>query len=125
MQEYFLSSPKRKKGSIINQQYGYAKFFIYCTVLNQISLLRSDICTSICYMIKKISYFYSLSSTYSLLLDVTGLLIIFINPKPHGRGRICPHPFQRPITQKVLSAKNRQKIPIPRKSSAESKSRVM
>ncbi len=49
----------------------------------------------------------------------------FLNPKPHGRGRICPHPFQRPITQKVLSAKNRPKIPIPRKSSAESKSRVM
>ncbi len=28
-------------------------------------------------------------------------------PKPHGRGLICPRSFQRPITQKVLSAKNR------------------
>jgi hypothetical protein len=24
------------------------------------------------------------------------------NPKPHGRGRICPHFFQRLISQKVL-----------------------
>ncbi len=40
------------------------------------------------------------------------------NPKPHGSGRICPHYFQRPITQKGLKQKNRQKSAIPRKKSA-------
>jgi hypothetical protein len=29
-------------------------------------------------------------------------LRLFFNPKPHSRGRICPHCFQRPITQKDL-----------------------
>jgi hypothetical protein len=42
-----------------------------------------------------------------------------INPKPHGSGQICPHVFQRPITQKGLKQKNRQKSAIPRKMSAE------
>jgi hypothetical protein len=41
------------------------------------------------------------------------------NPKPHGSGRICPHYFQRRITQKGLKQKNRQKSAIPRKMSAE------
>ncbi len=41
------------------------------------------------------------------------------NPKPHGSGRICPHYFQRPITQKGLKQKNRQKSANPRKMSAE------
>ncbi len=48
-----------------------------------------------------------------------------INPNPHGHGRICPHCFQRPITQKVLKYKNLQKLSIPRKISAESMSWVM
>ncbi len=47
------------------------------------------------------------------------------NPKPHGSGPICPHCFQRPITQKVLKFKKSVKIPNPRKTSAESKSWVM
>ncbi len=42
-----------------------------------------------------------------------------INPKPHGSGRISPHVFQRPITQKGLKQKNRQNSAIPRKMSAE------
>ncbi len=42
-----------------------------------------------------------------------------LNPKPHGSGRICPHYFQRPITQKGLKQKNPQKSAIPRKMSAE------
>jgi hypothetical protein len=29
----------------------------------------------------------------------------FFNPKPHRSGPICPHYFQRPITQKVLKCK--------------------
>ncbi len=41
------------------------------------------------------------------------------NPKPHGSGPICPHFFQRPISQKGLKQKNRQKLAIPRKMSAE------
>jgi hypothetical protein len=45
--------------------------------------------------------------------------IVHLNPKPHGSGRICPHYFQRPITQKGLKQKNRQKSAIPRKMSAE------
>ncbi len=48
-----------------------------------------------------------------------------LNTNPHGRGPICPHFFQRPITHKVLKCKNLAKIPIPWKTSAESKSRVM
>jgi hypothetical protein len=32
-----------------------------------------------------------------------------INPKPHGSGWICPHSFQRPITQKVLKLKKSAK----------------
>jgi hypothetical protein len=30
-------------------------------------------------------------------------------PKPHGSGWICPHSFQRPITQKVLNLKKSAK----------------
>jgi hypothetical protein len=41
------------------------------------------------------------------------------NPKPHGSGPICPHFFQRPISQKGLKQKNPQKLAIPRKMSAE------
>jgi hypothetical protein len=51
--------------------------------------------------------------------------LLCFNPKPHGRGRICPHFFQRPITQKSLSAKNQRKIYISQKTSAASKSWVM
>jgi hypothetical protein len=40
-------------------------------------------------------------------------------PKPHGSGPICPHFFQRSISQKGLKQKNRQKLAIPRKMSAE------
>ncbi len=65
-----------------------------------------------------ITYFYT---CHIFLIHVT----YFINPKPHGSGRICPHLFQRPITQKVLKCKKSVKIPIPRKTSAESKSWVM
>jgi hypothetical protein len=32
-------------------------------------------------------------------------LLHYFNPKPHGSGWICPHSFQRPITQKVLKLK--------------------
>jgi hypothetical protein len=53
------------------------------------------------------------------------VLCMIFNPKPHGSGRICPHFFQKPITQEVLKWKKLQKIPIPQKTSAESKSRVM
>jgi hypothetical protein len=42
-----------------------------------------------------------------------------INPKPHGSGQICPQHFQRPITQKDLKQKNRQKSAIQQKMSAE------
>jgi hypothetical protein len=42
-----------------------------------------------------------------------------VNPNPHGSGQICPHYFQRPISQKGLKQKNRQKLTIPRKKSAE------
>ncbi len=44
---------------------------------------------------------------------------LLLNPNPHGYGQICPHYFQRPITQKSLSAKNRQEISIPWETSAE------
>ncbi len=47
------------------------------------------------------------------------------NPNPHRRGRICQHFFQRPITQKVLSAKNQQQISMPRITYAESLSWVV
>ncbi len=50
---------------------------------------------------------------------------INLNPKPHGRGRICPHYFQWPITQNSLSEKNQHKLSVPRKTSAESLSWVM
>jgi hypothetical protein len=42
-----------------------------------------------------------------------------VNPKPHGSGPICPHFFQRPISQKGLKQKKFQKLAIPRKMSAE------
>ncbi len=47
-----------------------------------------------------------------------------LNPKPHGQGRICPHIFQGLISQKVLKCKKSAQNTIPRKTSAESKSRV-
>jgi hypothetical protein len=34
---------------------------------------------------------------------------LMINPEPNGSGPICPHFFQRPITQKVLKLKKSAK----------------
>jgi hypothetical protein len=41
------------------------------------------------------------TSTHELL----AIYVRYINPNSHGRGRICPPLFQRPITQKVLKCK--------------------
>jgi hypothetical protein len=32
-----------------------------------------------------------------------------VNPKPHCSGPICPHYFERPLTQKVLKCKKSAK----------------
>jgi hypothetical protein len=49
----------------------------------------------------------SLSAVLPLLPVVSSFhpTLPSINPKPHGSGPICPHFFQRPITQKVLKCK--------------------
>ncbi len=58
-----------------------------------------DLVSSLLFHRKKAS---ELSNAFESTDESTNLSI---KPKPHGRGWICPHFCQRPITQKILKCK--------------------
>ncbi len=74
----------------------YGTRLVFCICVLEVSHL--------CYM-KDFCELLSWVSTKALV----NIRYLIINPKPHGSGRICPHFFQRPITQKVLKCKKSAK----------------